>query len=107
LHDDVVRFLRGPASKAMTAKPDIDAGHGRIETRTATGSTNIAWFNDTHPWLGLKAIEKVDRVGEITGKTTAKTAYYPVNTALTPERLNKVARSHWGWKTACTGGWLS
>ncbi len=31
LHDDVVRFLDDPASKAATAKPTVDAGHGRVE----------------------------------------------------------------------------
>ncbi len=52
LHDDVVRFLDDPATKAATAKPAVDAGHGRverrrspgIETRTATVSADIGWF---------------------------------------------------------------
>src|SRR3954470_11554733 len=44
LHADVARFLDDPASKVSTAKPDVDAGHGRIETRTATVSTDIAWL---------------------------------------------------------------
>ncbi len=96
LHDDVVCFLRDPASKVVTAKPDVDAGHGRIETRTATVSTDIAWLNDTHAWPGLKAIGKVHRVREIGGKTTAETAHYLLSRTLTPERLNEVARSHWG-----------
>jgi predicted transposase YbfD/YdcC len=52
LHDDVVRFLDDPGSKVKTAKPDVDAGHGRIETRTATVSTDIAWLCDSHGWPG-------------------------------------------------------
>jgi predicted transposase YbfD/YdcC len=47
-HDDVVRFLDNQGSKVKTAKPDVDAGHGRIETRTATVSIDLAWLCDTH-----------------------------------------------------------
>jgi predicted transposase YbfD/YdcC len=96
LHDDVARFLDDPASKVSTAKPDVDAGHGRIETRTATVSTDIAWLQDTHGWPGLKAIGKVHRVREMAGKITTETAYYLLSTPLSPERLNEVVRSHWG-----------
>jgi predicted transposase YbfD/YdcC len=96
LHDDVVRFLDDPASKVGTAKPDVDAGHGRIETRTATVSTDIAWLCEAHGWPGLKAIGKVERIRETSAKTTTETAYYLLSTELSPTRLNEVARSHWG-----------
>jgi hypothetical protein len=44
----------------------------------------------------LAAIGKVERIRETKNKTTTETAYYLLSTALTPERLNEVARSHWG-----------
>jgi predicted transposase YbfD/YdcC len=88
LHDDVVRFLDDPATQAATAKPAVDAGHGRIKTRTATVSTDIGWLQERHAWPGLAAIGKVHR--------TRETAYYLLSTALLPDRLNEVARSHWG-----------
>jgi len=104
LHDDVVCFLDDPAAKAATAKPAVDAGHGRverrrspgIETRTATVSTDIGWLQERHAWPGLAAIGKVHRIRETAAGTTAETAYYLLSTALLPERLNEVARSHWG-----------
>ncbi len=96
LHDDVVRFLDDPAAKAATAKPAVDAGHGRIETRTATVSTDIGWLQEQHAWPGLAAIGKVRRIRETAAGTTAETAYYLLSAALLPERLNEVARSHWG-----------
>ena len=52
LHDDVVRFFDDPASNTVTAKPDVDGDHGRIETRTATVSTDIKWLQDAHRWPG-------------------------------------------------------
>ena len=96
LHDDVTRFLDDPASQVTTAKPAVDADHGRIETRTATVSTDIDWLQDDHRWPGLKAIGKVHRMRETAAKTTAETAYYLLSTALSPDRLNEVVRSHWG-----------
>ncbi len=96
LHDDVRRFLDDPACEALTSDPSVDADHGRIETRTATVSTDIGWLQGAHHWPGLAAIGKLVRSRETAGKTTTETAYYLLSTALTSERLNQVARSHWG-----------
>lgn len=96
MHDDVVRLLEDPATRAATAKPAVDAGHGRIETRTAAVSTDIGWPQEQHEWPGLAAIGKVRRIREAAAGTTAETAYYLLSAALLPERLNEVARSHWG-----------
>ena len=81
-------FLDDPVNRVSAAKPTVDAGHGRIETRTATVSTDIAWLQGIHQWPGLAAIAKVERVRETPAKTTTETAYYllsskrPVITAL-------------------------
>src|ERR1700674_5288558 len=96
LHDDVVRYFDDPASKITTAKPVVEGDHGRIETRTATVSTDIKWLQDDHQWPGLTAIGKVDRIRETTTKTTTETAYYLLSSVLSPERCNEVVRSHWG-----------
>jgi predicted transposase YbfD/YdcC len=96
LHDDVRRFLDDPQSQVVTAKPSVDADHGRIETRTATVSTDINWLQVDHQWPGLTAIGKVVRTRETTDKTTTETAYYLLSAPLSPERFNEVVRSHWG-----------
>ncbi len=96
LHDDVSRFLDDPACAAISTAPVVDADHGRIEARTATVSTDIAWLQEDHKWPGLAAIGKVDRVRETASKTTTETAYYLLSTALSGERFNEVAREHWG-----------
>jgi hypothetical protein len=41
LHDDVRRFLDDPECRASRAAPVVEDDHGRIETRTATVSTDI------------------------------------------------------------------
>ena len=76
LHADVQTFLDDPASEVSAAEPVVDGDHGRIETRTATVSTDIGWLQDTHRWPGQAAIGKVARTRETAGKTTAETAYY-------------------------------
>ena len=95
LHDDVRAYLEDPAAKTITAKPSVDADHGRIETRTATVCSDICWL-DHHRWPGLAAIGKIVRTRETMAKTTTETAYYLLSAPLSPERFNDVVRSHWG-----------
>ena len=86
LHDDVVLYLNDPGAKTITAAPVVEADHGRIETRTATVSTEIAWLIEEHQWPGLAAVGKVERIRETAAKTTSETAYYLLSAPLTPER---------------------
>ena len=95
LHDDVSTYRDDPASKTATAKPVVEADHGRIETRTASVCTDIEWLED-HFWPGLAAVGKVVRMRETATKTSTETAYYLLSAALSPERFNEVVRSHWG-----------
>lgn len=100
LHDDVTLFLDDPARAAGATDTTVDADNGRIETRVATVSTDIAWLQDSHHWPGLAAIGKVVRTREaktkIKSEATTETAYYLLSTPLSPERLNQVVRAHWG-----------
>jgi predicted transposase YbfD/YdcC len=97
LHGDVVMLFDDPGCKVVTAEPDVDAGHGRIETRTASVSSDINVLCEMHRWPGLRAIGRIERVRECSdGKTSKETAYYLLSGVLTPERFNDVVRSHWG-----------
>jgi predicted transposase YbfD/YdcC len=95
LFDDAVLLLDDPELKTSTAEPVVEADHGRIETRTATVSTEIDWLQKQHQWPGLKAIGKVVRRRETAEKTTTETAYYLLSRVLSPGRFNEVARQHW------------
>jgi predicted transposase YbfD/YdcC len=96
LHNDVAEFLNDPvALQAANAHTDTDAGHGRIEQRTATVSTDIDWLQEMHHWPHLAAIGKVTRCREINRKATTETAYYLLSAPLTARRLNEAAREHW------------
>ena len=95
LHDDVVLLLDDPDGKVATARPVVEADHGRIETRTATVSSEIAWLQKEHRWPGLKAVGKVVRMRETPENTTSETAYSLLSAVLSPERFNAVVRQHW------------
>lgn len=96
LYDDVALLLNDPELKTSSSAPVIEADHGRIETRTATVSTEIDWLQKQHQWPGLKAIGKVVRIRESADKTPSETAYYLLSKVLSPEPFNQVARQHWG-----------
>lgn len=96
LHDDVRRFLDDPDSQATSATPVVEGDHGRIETRTATVSTDIVWLQERHNWPGLMAIGKMRRLRETAGETTEETAYYLLSATLTPQRFGEITRCHWG-----------
>lgn len=82
-------LLEDPELKASRPQPLVEADHGRIETRTATVSTEIGWLQKQRQWPGLKAIGKVERRRETAEKTTAERAYYLLSSDLTPERFNE------------------
>lgn len=96
LHGDVSMFLNDVLCDETNTTRTVDADHGRIETRTATVSDDIAWLQEGHRWPGLAAIGKIVRMRETSTKTTTETAYYLLSTVLSSERFNEVARSHWG-----------
>ena len=52
LRDDVQLFLDDPSSP-LAQDVQISKGHGRIETRIASVSSDVAWLQETHHWPGL------------------------------------------------------
>jgi len=95
LHADVSLYLDDPAREAGEIDTTVDADNGRIETRTATVTTDIGWLQHHHKWPGLVCIGKITRTRETAAKTEVETAYYLLSKAMTAERFNAVARSHW------------
>jgi predicted transposase YbfD/YdcC len=103
LHADVATFLDDPQAEGVTTHTEVDADHGRIETRTCSISTEIAFLKD-HDWPGLAAIGKVvrTRVPKRNNATVTDTkpetemAYYLFSEPLAAQPAGHVVRSHWG-----------
>jgi len=74
----------------------LDKGHGRIETRRAASSAEIAPYLE---WPGAAQVLRIERTRETCGRTSAEIAYYvtslPPHEA-GPDRLMALARAHWG-----------
>jgi predicted transposase YbfD/YdcC len=96
LHADVSLYLDDPAGEAGEIDTTVDADNGRIETRTATITSNIDWLQHHHKWPGLVCIGKVTRTRQTAAKTEVETAYYLLSAVMTAKRFNEVVRSHWG-----------
>ena len=95
LHDDVKLFLEDPTTPAAQAT-QVGKGHGRIETRVATVSSDIAWLQERHHWPGLQAIGKVTATRQKDGATSQETRYYLLSQDWPPERCNDSVRGYWG-----------
>ena len=96
LCDDVRLFLDDADRAPGPTHTEVDGDHGRIETRTATTSSDIGWLQESHQWPGLKMIGKITRTRETLTKTSTETAYYIMSAAMAPKQFNDIARAHWG-----------
>src|SRR4051812_11954442 len=96
LHDDVSLYLDDPVHDTTPTAQSVDADHGRIETRTAMVSTDIAWLQEIHHWPALAPIGKVTPIRKPPPKTTTETAYYLLTPALPGNLFNNAPRQHWG-----------
>jgi predicted transposase YbfD/YdcC len=95
LFDDVRTFLDDPETKT-DRNVHVDGGHGRVETRESTVSTDIGWLEETHQWPGLKAVCKITAVREIDGRATRQDRYFLLSKAFSAAEALYVIRSHWG-----------
>lgn len=76
---------------------DIDAGHGRIETRKCTCLSTEKWMDYVAAeWTGLKTMVKIESKREIGDKTTTETRYYITSLPADAKLIATAIRSHWG-----------
>ena len=96
LHKDVKDWMEDPeAAKEMLFHQELDYGHGRIETRTATVSCGIGRLQDLHGWPGLAAVGKIEAVREVGGRTSTETRCCLMSRKMSPEEFLKTVWSHW------------
>ena len=96
LLEDVRLYLDDPAhgSALSIGKSEVDADHGRIETRQAFVCSKVDWLAE-HDWPGLAGVGKVVRTRQIKDVMSQETAYYLLSSKLSPVRFAEVARGHW------------
>ena len=86
------------APPTATTHTEVDKGHGRLETRTATVLRDFAeWVPAAVRWPGLSCLIAIEATREdlITGKTSTETRYYISSRNFTAEEANHAVRAHW------------
>jgi predicted transposase YbfD/YdcC len=80
---------------------ETDSGHGRIETRTCTVSSNIVWLRERHPaWKTVTTIVCIDSVREMNGLIVKETRYFLSSLPPDPHKILRAVRAHWGIENA-------
>lgn len=98
---DATRTQRGRYDPAPSVEvsEQVDAGHGRIETRTCWFSRDVTRVNNRADWAGLDGIAMIIRVREDkrTGVSSMEKAYFIVaNPSATAASVATFVRNHWG-----------
>jgi len=94
-------FADAPASELVTTTT-VEKGHGRIETRFYTGSSNVDWIVSARHYPGeprfktIKTLLKVHARTEYPDRCTFETRFYISSAPLDIEQLARGARGHWG-----------
>jgi predicted transposase YbfD/YdcC len=100
LREDVELFVTEQRAKdfadtTISRTQTVDAGNGRIETRTTTIIHDVDWLRKRHGWPGLNAIAMVESTRETNGVIEKDTRFYITSLVMPAHLLGPVIRSHW------------
>ena len=90
--EDTFRFC-----KPVSEYKDVDAGHGRVETRTCVVYTDLSHVQQPGRWVGLKAIVCVEAVRYLKSSQAEQREkrYYITSMGANAEKIAFAVRSHW------------
>lgn len=91
--EDSFRFL-----PPCDSQEEIDAGHGRVETRRCMVISDLSLIEAKEDWEGLKSLVKIEseRYIKATGKTEKETRLYISSLQADAGLINRSVRAHWG-----------
>ena len=97
LHKEAKEFFaRSSTAKFIQKHKDVDADHGRIETRECF-SASAALFRKTDAWDGMQSVVMIKSTREINGKESAQHRFFISSLDETdPKLLADTIRNHWG-----------
>ncbi|MFZ1153310.1 MAG: ISAs1 family transposase [Solirubrobacteraceae bacterium] len=102
LETDVEDYFRTAPAEQLVSKTTVEKGHGRIESRTYTASSEVDWIASERSYPGqpgfntIKTIVKIHARVEYADRCSFDTRYYISSAPRDIERLAKGARGHWG-----------
>jgi predicted transposase YbfD/YdcC len=101
LETEVEEYFRTAPAEELVSKTTVEKGHGRIETRTYTASSQVDWIvsDRSYPgqprFRGIKTLVKILNRTEMADRCTFDTRHYICSAPLDIERLATAARGHW------------
>ena len=101
LYEDVKLFFEDALEEEFKDTPhsyheDIDAGHGRIETRRVWSVSDLDWLEGKEKWKGLNVIGMVESTREIEDKISTERRFYIGSIENDAKLLGDSIRAHWG-----------
>lgn len=96
LCEEVCLWLDTETTKgALATQETVEKGHGRIETRRYSLSSDIDWLEQKPEWVGLSAVGRVESIRIVGDKTSTEYRYFLCSFD-NLERFAEAARGHWG-----------
>jgi predicted transposase YbfD/YdcC len=101
LMGEIERFFDDPAQDGVRMIVEADKGHGRVEERAVSVSTQVDWltgdrrFPGEHRFPDLALIARVASKTWEKGKETSAIRYYVSSRIMNPAELAEAVRSHW------------
>ncbi|MDZ4668464.1 MAG: ISAs1 family transposase [bacterium] len=91
--NDTIRF-----SAPKETYTDIDAGHGRIETRVCSVNTDLSHIENSDKWSKLSCVVKIEslRHNKLTSREQNETRLYISSTKPSAKLIAESVRAHWG-----------
>lgn len=97
LHDDVRTWFESqPQGSQCETVEQADKGHGRVEHRRVSLSSNLQWLRDRHPkWSIIQGIIQIQSTRIVDGKESKEARYY-LSSLTSADAAAKAIREHWG-----------
>ena len=111
LSQDVELFLESEIVKETSRAiedcyEEVDAGHGRIETRKCVVSSQLDWLEQRPMWAGLKTVAMVEEKREIGDKISIERRFFISSLPADAKRIASCVRAHWLVEMPCIGRWM-
>jgi predicted transposase YbfD/YdcC len=102
LESEVEEYFNTAPQSELVTKTTVEKGHGRIETRIYTASSNVDWISAEKSYPGQPRFENINTLVKVLNRTeyadrcTFDTRLYISSAPLDIDRLADGVRGHWG-----------
>lgn len=98
LNNDVrLVFENKPDKMTFLTDEEFNKGHGRLEMRKCTVTSDIQWLIDSHAqWKSLNSLVEIESRREVKGEVTTEKRYYISSLPADTKILSHAIRQHWG-----------